>query len=178
MRFFTQKNLLWESLSCCSAACSNYCQKKKKKTETNPHLQKGASLRMKMKALLQSSVPYPTGDPLEKLSSSTPFYPQCRVTWVLSKCIKICQNAPKSSKCIKTYQNVLKCIKITRILFWRFQNKDFRNKFLKLWPSCAFRLCLKMRAPFLYKVVSMLQSFCRQTRCGSYFAWTILVILD
>ena len=107
--FFYPKNLLWESLSCCSAACSNYCQKKKKKNETNPHLQKGASLRMKMKALLQSSVPYPTGDPLEKLSSSTPFYPQCRVTWVLSKCIKICQNA---SKCIKMYQDVSKYIQM------------------------------------------------------------------
>ena len=104
--------------------------KKRRKNETNPHLQKGASLRMKMKALLQSSVPYPTGDPLEKLSSSTPFYPQCRVTlelvtWVLSKCIKMCQNVSKCvkmyqnaskrinmyiSKCIKTYQNISKCM--------------------------------------------------------------------
>ena len=107
---------------------------------------------MKMKALLQSSVPYPTGDPLEKLSSSTPFYPQCRVTW---KCIKICQNASKCikmhqnvSRQIKTYKNVLKCIRITQILFWRFQNKDFRNKFMKLWPSCSSRPCLKMRASF------------------------------
>ena len=77
--------------------------KKRRKNETNPHLQKGASLRMKMKALLQSSVPYPTGDPLEKLSSSTPFYPQCRVTlelvtWVLSKCVKRHQNVSRHIK--------------------------------------------------------------------------------
>jgi hypothetical protein len=87
----------------------------------------------------------------------------------VSKCIKMYQNV---SKCIKMYQNVSKCIKmyyeinvlwnqcikitqniskyfkISQILFWRFQNKDFRNKFLKLWPSCSFRPCLKMRASF------------------------------
>ena len=78
--FFTQKKPSLRKPGLQQRRMFKLLSKKEEKNETNPHLQKGASLRMKMKALLQSSVPYPTGDPLEKLSSSTPFYPQCRVT--------------------------------------------------------------------------------------------------
>jgi hypothetical protein len=69
--FFTQKTFSEKAWA--AAPHVQIIVKKRRKNETNSHLQKGASLRMKMKALLQSSVPYPTGDPLENLSSSTPF---------------------------------------------------------------------------------------------------------